>query len=75
MQKTFKKMILGKTTILKNEMKVSHEKTSKIEKWKNRKLQNIKIYIFSLKPHVKNDIFEKKNYFNKTIFFNEKKND
>ena len=49
MQKTFKKMILGKTTILKNEMKISHEKTSKPEKWKNRKIKKHQSLLFLLK--------------------------
>ena len=53
----FKKIILGKATILKNEMKISHEKTSKPEKWKNRKIQkqqNIQFWLKTLckKRHI-----------------------
>ena len=39
---------------------IANEKTSKTEKWKNRKIKNNKNIDFWLNPYVKNGIFEKK---------------
>ena len=69
-----KKILIKQYFLMKKKtikLKIFHEKTSKTEKWKNRKIKNKKIYIFGKTPYVKYGIFQKK-YFCKNKIFNEK---